>query len=762
MLGGYGEATNLIDRVGERRALGQLLAGVRSGESHVLVLRGEAGVGKTALLRHLPTAAVACRVTWATGVESEMELAFAGLHALCAPLLDGIDSLPSPQRDALGTAFGLSDGSPPERFLVGLAVLSLFANVAEKQPLLCIVDDAQWLDQVSAQTLAFVARRLLAERVGFVFAVRDSSGEHAFEGFPELVVDGLAPDDARLLLDATLVGPLDEHVKSRILDETRGNPLALMELPRGLTPAQLAGGFGFPDASPLTGRIERSFLQRIDTLPRDTQRLLLTAATEPLGDVSLLWRAAERLGIGTDAGRPAEADGLIELGPRVRFAHPLIRSAVSPMPRRRPYSSRLRSSDRLTNCSAAGWNVYRAEIVFTNRRGRDAPQLLLDAARQLDPLDGAARAHDISRGDRCPRCSRGGSPPGPTSAKSPRPPGPRITPEPGASPTCCLTVSSRDSPRGTPRRSRHFRVRYARSGAWTTTKKTPFGWGSHAGSHRISGTTTSGTPSQRVASASPVPTARWASSANALNYVAAFNVHAGVFVGAAAAVEEVEAITLATGLPPLRFGAYKLVVSRGDQERMPTLSGPLLENTEERGEGSAFGGFWTLTALLHNSYGQYGKALTAAWHACEHVDVMVYGWALVELIEAGVRAGVQDEAADALDRLRERTHASGTEWALGTEARARALVHGDEPAYQESIERLALQPWSHRARRGAGSSTASGSGARTVASTCASSCGPRTSSSARWVPTPSPSGLAASCSRQARQRVGGPPSPATP
>src|SRR5262249_16751276 len=194
-------------------------------------------VGKPALLRHLPPTAEGCLVTWATGVESEMELAFAGLHALCAPLLGRLGTLPDPQRDALSTAFGLSDGAPPEHFLVGLAVLSLLAEGAEEQPILCIVDDAQWLDRVSSGTLRFVARRLLAERVGFVFAVRDTGADELFEGLPELLIDGLPTDDARLLLDAIVPGPLDEQVKARILDESRGNPLALMELPRGLTPS---------------------------------------------------------------------------------------------------------------------------------------------------------------------------------------------------------------------------------------------------------------------------------------------------------------------------------------------------------------------------------------------------------------------------------------------------------------------------------------------------------------------------------------------
>ena len=287
-------SSGLLDRIGERDVLERLVAGVRAGQSRVLVLRGEAGVGKTALLRHLSTAASGCRIARTAGVESEMELAYAGLHALCAPMLGRLEQLPDPQRDALSTAFGLSAGPPPDRFLVGLAVLSLLADAAEEQPLLIMVDDAQWLDRVSAQTLAFVARRLLAERLGLVFALRESGDEHVLEGLPELVIEGLAGDEARLLLDTTIPGPLDERVKARILGEARGNPLALIELPRGLTPAELAGGFGLPDTRPLASRIEHTYLQRVEALPRDAQLLLLAAAAEPLGDLSLLWRAAEQ------------------------------------------------------------------------------------------------------------------------------------------------------------------------------------------------------------------------------------------------------------------------------------------------------------------------------------------------------------------------------------------------------------------------------------------------------------------------------------
>ena len=320
--------TPLRGRRSECEALDRLLARIAVGESGVLVLRGEAGVGKTALLEYLLGRASACRIVRAAGVESEMELAFAGLHQLCAPMLGGLDGLPGPQQEALRVAFGLQEGATPDHFFVALAVLSLLAEAAEAQPLVCLIDDAQWLDRASAQALAFVARRLLAERIAMVFSVREPSHADAFAGLPELAVQGIGDDDARALLAAALPGVLDERIRDRIVAETRGNPLALIELPRGLTPAELAGGFGLPDARSLSGRIEQSFLRRFEALPPGSQRLLLTAAAEPVGDVTLLWRAAERLGIGADAVAPAQAAELIALGARVRFRHPLVRSAV--------------------------------------------------------------------------------------------------------------------------------------------------------------------------------------------------------------------------------------------------------------------------------------------------------------------------------------------------------------------------------------------------------------------------------------------------
>ena len=318
----------LIGRRSECEVLDQLLTDMRAHKSRVLVLRGEAGVGKTALMDYVESASTDCRVVRAAGVESEMELAFAGVHQLCAPMLHLIDDLPTPQRDALGTAFGLMRGDAADRFLVGLAVLSLLSAAADDQPLVCLVDDAQWLDQISTQVLVFAARRLLAEPVAFVFAVRDPSVALEVDGLPSRTVGGLSHNDAHALLDAVSAGRLDEQVRERIVAETRGNPLALLELPRTVPAGELAGGFALPDTRPLSSHIEQSFVRRIESLPPETQRLLLLAAAEPLGDGSLLERAAERLAIGSDAREPAEDDGLIEFGAHVRFRHPLVRAAA--------------------------------------------------------------------------------------------------------------------------------------------------------------------------------------------------------------------------------------------------------------------------------------------------------------------------------------------------------------------------------------------------------------------------------------------------
>jgi DNA-binding CsgD family transcriptional regulator len=345
--------------------LDELLEAARAGQSRAVVLRGEAGIGKTALLHYVGSRSDGARVLHAEGVEAEMELPFAALHQLCAPLLGALDGLPVPQRDALETAFGLSSGLRPDRFLVGLAVLTLLSDAAEEQPLVCLVDDAQWLDRSSGQVLAFVARRLEAEGVLMLFAERDGDGRGDLVGLPGLHLERLSYADARELAMANL-GVLDERVRDRIIAETRGNPLALLELPRALAPASLAGGFAVADGSPLEGRIEASFRSRVQRLPEETQRLLLLSAAEPLGDPALLWRAAAMLGLATDAAAPAEAGDLIALGTRVTFRHPLLRSAVydaaRPEQRRAAHGALADATDPESDPDRRAWHRAHATL----------------------------------------------------------------------------------------------------------------------------------------------------------------------------------------------------------------------------------------------------------------------------------------------------------------------------------------------------------------------------------------------------------------
>jgi DNA-binding CsgD family transcriptional regulator/tetratricopeptide (TPR) repeat protein len=316
----------LLGRGSERQLLDRLLENVRGGQSAVLVIRGDEGVGKTALLRYCARQASGFRVARIAGVESEMELPFAGLHQLCAPLLGRLGAVPAPQQDALRVALGLSSGSAPDRFLVALAALSLLAEVAAERPLLCFVDDSQWLDGASGQVLGFVARRLLAESVAIVFAVREPSDEPDLVGLPELALGGLPDEDARALLATVIPGRLDERVRDRLVAEARGNPLAIVELPRELAATQMPGVVGAEGAHALSGRIQESYLRRLEALPEDARLLLLVAAAEPVDDPLLVWRAAERLGLSVAAAD--ETEGLLEIGTRVAFLHPLVRSAV--------------------------------------------------------------------------------------------------------------------------------------------------------------------------------------------------------------------------------------------------------------------------------------------------------------------------------------------------------------------------------------------------------------------------------------------------
>jgi DNA-binding CsgD family transcriptional regulator len=382
----------LFGRENECDALERLVAQALEPRSQVLVVRGEAGVGKTALLDHLVSFAFGCRVGRTGGVEAEIELAYAGIQQLCAPVADHIGCLPVPQRDALATAIGLQDGAAPDRFLVGLGVLGLLAEVAVKETLLCVVDDFQWLDQASAQTLGFVARRLQAEPIVMVFGARPVRDDTTLSGLPELQLSGLREADARALLDSVLLAPLDPAVRDQLVAETRGNPLALLELPRGLTPAELAGGFRLPSALPIGVRLENAFMRRLVGLPVDTRQLMLVAAADPLGDPDLLWRAAEQLGIGPAAAEAASAAGLLDIGPRIRFRHPLVRSTVyraaSGDQRRQAHRVLADATDPVTDPDRRAW--HRASAASTS--DEDVADELERSAQRAAARGGTAAA----------------------------------------------------------------------------------------------------------------------------------------------------------------------------------------------------------------------------------------------------------------------------------------------------------------------------------------------------------------------------------
>jgi DNA-binding CsgD family transcriptional regulator len=753
------------------------------------VVRGEAGVGKTALLQYAIASASDLRVVRAAGVESEMELPFAALHQLCGPLLDGLERLPAPQADALATAFGLRVGAPPDRFFVGLAVLSLLSEAAGERPLLCVVDDAQWLDRASAQTLAFVARRLFAESVVLMFAAREP-GE-ALRGLPDLVVQGLPDRYARELLSEVVRWPLDVRVRDQILAETRGNPLALLELPRGLSPAQLAGGFGLPRAPSLSGRIEESFLRRFEALPPETQRLLLLAAAESTGDPSLLWRAAERLGIGRTALEPAQGAGLLEVGSRARFRHPLVRSAVyraasaherqdvhrvlaeaidpETEPDRRAWhraeatvgldedvaadlersAGRARARGGLAASAAfleravrltldpalrtrralaaaqakfeaaapgvayellataemgpvdelqrARLERLRTQIAFAQKRGSDVPPLLLDTAKRLEPLDpqlaretylealGAAIFAGRESGDRGVFEAAQAARAAPPAARPPRPIDllldgltTRFT-EPYAAALPPLRRALRAV-------LEDQRSEQTMRWPWLACPVTP---------EPLAPELWDDERWEELASRA-VRLARDAGALTvlpiALTYRAHVHVHAGEFAAASALIDEADALARAAGNTPLRYTSVLLVAWRGDEATARNAIAASIQDATARGEGRAIGLAHYATAVLDNGLGRYGDALAAAQRACAHEDLAFFGWALIELVEAGARGDAHKVASDALCRLGERTRASGTDWALGIQARSEALLSEGEAAeslYREAIQRLA-------------------------------------------------------------------------
>lgn len=775
---------SLLGRAIECAELDSLLNDLRRGVSRSLVLRGEAGIGKTALLTYLLESASDMAIVRAVGMESEMELAFASLHQLCAPMLHLLQRLPAPQRQALEIVFGLTSGASPDRFLVGLAALSLLSEAAEERPLLCVVDDAQWLDQASALSLAFVARRLLAEPVGIVFATREPVLE--LQQLPELEVRGLRQTDARALLASTVRIPLDAQVRARIIAETRGNPLALLELPQGLTATQLAGGFGLVGTQDLSEHIQDSFLRQLQLLGDQARRLMLLAAAEPLGDPLLLWRAAEHIGIEPAAVEEAEAQGLLTIGERVRFRHPLARSAVyrsasrtdrraahraladatdpDADPDRRAWHRAQaaigvdqdiadeleRSADRaqsrggtaaaaaflarsaeltpdpaergrrtiaaaqatfdageseaaldllataelapLDNLQRARLERLRAGIRFVSTRGRDAPALLLGAAQRLRPLapsmaretylEAMAAAMFAGRlgGEHSVRETGEAALAAPAAPQSPH-----------ASDMLLDGLATRFTEgyaAGVPRlrsaleafsRLEELSARDARW-FWLACRLAQDLWDDEL---------------WRVLATSGLRIARETGAVSmlpiALTYRAALHVHEGAFDPAAALIEEVDAITVATDAAPVKYGTMVLAAWSGDETAALKVVAEVMPDVTQRGEGMAVGiQEWTF-ALLHNANGRYTEALAAAQRGCEYEDVGLFGWSLVELVEAGARCGATDASAAALARLSERARASGTEWALGVEACSAALLSSRREAeslYREAVARL--------------------------------------------------------------------------
>jgi DNA-binding CsgD family transcriptional regulator len=780
-------APGFLDRIDERRTLDRLLGAVGEGQSGVVVIRGEAGIGKTALLRYAADRASAFLPVQVTGAEAEMELPFAGIHQLCAPVVLGhIETLPLPQRDALTVALGLAAGEVPERFLVGLAVLGLLSAAAEARPLLCLVEDAQWLDAASAMILGFVARRLLAESVAMVVAIREPNARHDFDGLPELQLPGLPEEDARTLLMRAVPGRLDDHVRDRIVGETRGNPLALLDLPRSLSPTELAGGFGLPAATNLPRHLEDLYLRRVGELPEATQRLLLLAAAEPTGDPALIWRAAHWLGVDKTSLPPAEDAELVEIRARARFRHPLVRSAVyraaTPSERRAAHRALANAMDPETDADRFVWHRAQAavgvdeevaaelersadraqarggaaaaaaflaraaeltpdpaergrralaaahakvdagasdaglellataelaplselqrarserlhaEITFQRTRGSEAPRLLLNAARRLEPLDvPMARETYLEAMTAVMFAGRLGGTPDAREVAAAAQAAPAAPQPPRAIDLLMdgLATSFTDGyPAGVPplRQAldafRELDVPTAGDVRWLmlASRLALDLWDEEL---------------WHVLATRGVRLARDAGVLLLLpgitNFLAAFNVHAGAFDDAVVLIDEIDAITQATGIPPLKYATGLLAAWRGDPEPLRTIADYSMGSVMARGEGLSIALHLSTTALLHNGHGRYGDALAAAQQACEHEDVIAYGLSLVELIEAGARVGRLDEAAIALERLSERTQASGTDWALGIEAGSRALLtraQEAEPLYREAVERL--------------------------------------------------------------------------
>ena len=773
----------LVGRQREQQALGVMLSDAREGRSGVVVIRGEAGIGKTALLTDALDRAPDFRVIEVSGVEYESELAYASLQQLCQSLLGHLDALPPPQRNALSVVFGLSDGDPPDRFRVALAVLTLLCEAARSRPILCVIDDAQWVDRSSLQALAFVARRLAADAVVMLFATRNSHGDTDLTDLPEIALTGLDQVAARELLARALPGLRDERITAGVLAEAEGNPLALMELHRSMAPAELAGGLGLLNARVPAQRVESVYANLVPELPEATRTLLLIAASEPAGDSTGIWSAATLLGVDPTAADAGEIAGLIRVDGRVTFRHPLVRSAVyqnaSVAERRRVHAALAQvtagaqrswhrahaaaepdesvardlersaeqarrrggvaaaaaflaeavelSPDRAergrralaaakdtldagapdaalallkqadgvtTNLERAQYESLCAEIAFATRRGGDAPLHLLACAERLAPID-----PDLSRSTylKAMMTAIFGGRLSDTSAA-----------QPGAVATACAAAPPAA---GTPRAidllldglAQRFTAGHC--AATPTLKRALSEFCTDALANRAD--------AQWYGLAGRVALDLWDQEAwamlaqrqvetlrrggiltllpVALAHRSGVSVHAGRLAEAEGFIEEAQAVSAAIGVPAPGYIEPVLAAFRGQRERTLDLVRVSLRSAKERGEGRVIPLINYAAAVLHNTFGEYRFALGATEWAVQHDDLGMYGYALLERVEAGALSGDKRAAQEALEQLLERTTASGTDLAIGMAARSRALLaRGDEAndLYRTAIEHL--------------------------------------------------------------------------
>ena len=773
-------AATLLGRRAECDFLDAALAEARGGRSRVVVLRGEAGAGKSALLDVVVGRADGWRVCTAVGIESEMELAYSGLHQLCAPMLDHLDRLPVPQRDALRTVFGQQTGPAPDRFLVALAALTLLAEVAERQPLLCVIDDAQWLDTTSSQILSFVGRRLLAEPIAIVCAARSPIDTEVLVGLPELRVGALGVVDARALLMGNLKVPFDAAVCEQIVTESRGNPLALLELPRTWNIADVAGGFALPARHAVAGKIEQSYAKRLESLPADTQLLVLAAAAEPLGDPLLLQRAVQYLGVDMAASGAAVDAGLLSVGSRVQFAHPLVRSAAygsaTDEERHRVHFALAEATDPERDADRRAWHRARATVgadedVATElersaeraqaRGGVAAAAAFLERAAALSP-DPARRARRSLAAAEAKQLA--GAPEaalalivaaiaGPLdpldSALAKRLQGEiamGLRQAPAAFPFLLDAASRLESVNPDLARDTYLKVlqagsvagRFAphlvRSGAEAARNAPPPDGAPRAVDLLVAGLAVRFTDGH-LASAGPlkravdalrdegVQSVRWPVFArriafdlfdleacralatpgvelarrrgalgllpHALELLSLTRIFAGDLDGAETLLQEADAIAEATHTEPIGFARFTLVGFHGNEGALAALSADVVPRATTRGDSMTLSFGEHARALTFNGLGRYDSARGEAESAVAHDEPATSTWSLPELIEAAVRCGADEVAAGAFERLNERTQAAGTEWALGIEARSRALLASEpEEFYREAIDRL--------------------------------------------------------------------------